>query len=434
MALCVGHQLIRCGANHKLLSRLTKQASRISPITCKRWLNLQEYQSKKLMEDYSVNVQRFHLVDSAPAAESAAQDLLNTNAKELVIKAMILAGGRGKGHFTSGLKGGVHLTKDPKKVLELCKEMIGYNLITKQTPPAGVQVKNVMVAEALDIARETYFAILMDRAHNGPVMVGSPAGGMDIEEVAEKTPHLIFKDAIDINKGIYDLQAAKMAENLGFVGEKAQKAAEQIKKLYELFIKVDATQVEINPFGETPDGDVVCFDAKVNFDDNAEFRQKDIFALEDKSESDPKEVDATNSGLSYISMDGNIACLVNGAGLAMATMDIIQHCGGSPANFLDLGGGVQEHQVYHAFKIVMSDEKVKAILVNIFGGIVDCKIIANGIVKAGRELNINVPLVVRLEGMNVNEAKKILEESKLPITSAEDFGDAAKKAVASVSS
>uniref|UniRef100_A0A6F9DU70 Succinate--CoA ligase [GDP-forming] subunit beta, mitochondrial n=1 Tax=Phallusia mammillata TaxID=59560 RepID=A0A6F9DU70_9ASCI len=400
----------------------------------RRCLNLQEHQSKKLMHDFEINVQRFHVAETPSDAHTAAKSLMESNAKELVLKAMILAGGRGHGTFSSGLKSGVHLTDDPQRVENLCKDMLGYNLVTKQTPKDGVKVNKVMVAEAYTIARETYFAILMDRGYNGPVMVGSPAGGMDIEDVAEKTPHLIFKDPIDINTGIQDSQALKMAKNLGFAGEKQAAAAEQIKRLYTLFIDVDATQVEINPFGETREGQVVCFDAKLNFDDNAAFRQKNIFEMDDKTESDTREVDATDHGLNYIAMDGNIACLVNGAGLAMATMDIIQHCGGTPANFLDLGGGVQEHQVFHAFKIVLSDPKVKAILVNIFGGIVDCKIIANGIVKAGKELDIKYPLVVRLEGMNVEAAKQILKDSNLPITSADDFGDAARKVVACVPS
>jgi len=401
-------------------------------VSAKRMLNLQEYQSKSLMKDYDVNVQQFHIVDKPSDALNAATHLMETCAKELVIKAMILAGGRGKGTFDSGLKGGVHLTKDPSKVPELCESMIGYRLKTKQTPPEGVKVSKVMVAEALNIERETYFAILMDREHNGPVMVGSPAGGMDIEDVAEKTPELIFKDAIDINTGMSDEQAMKMATNLQFEGVKQRNAADQIKKLYKLFLDVDATQVEINPLGETDTGDVVCFDAKVNFDDNAEFRQKKIFAMEDHAESDPKEVEASQSGLSYISMDGNIACLVNGAGLAMATMDMIQHCGGKPANFLDLGGGVNEDQVFKAFQIIKSVEQVDAILVNIFGGIVNCVTIANGIVKAGRELDLKVPLVVRLEGSNVKEAKEIIANCGLPITAADGFEDAAKKVVKSI--
>ncbi|XP_011743035.1 succinate--CoA ligase [GDP-forming] subunit beta, mitochondrial isoform X2 [Macaca nemestrina] len=420
-------------------------------LTSRRWLNLQEYQSKKLMSDNGVRVQRFFVADTANEALEAAKRL---NAKEIVLKAQILAGGRGKGVFNSGLKGGVHLTKDPNVVGQLAKQMIGYNLATKQTPKEGVKVNKVMVAEALDISRETYLAILMDRSCNGPVLVGSPQGGVDIEEVAASNPELIFKEQIDIFEGIKDSQAQRMAENLGFVGPLKSQAADQITKLYNLFLKIDATQVEVNPFGETPEGQVVCFDAKINFDDNAEFRQKDIFAMDDKSENEPIENEAAKYDLKYIGLDGNIACFVNGAGLAMATCDIIFLNGGKPANFLDLGGGVKEAQVYQAFKLLTADPKegsgaaffslhlskvfsleikqVEAILVNIFGGIVNCAIIANGITKACRELELKVPLVVRLEGTNVQEAQKILSNSGLPITSAVDLEDAAKKAVASV--
>ncbi|NWZ70599.1 SUCB2 ligase, partial [Acrocephalus arundinaceus] len=325
-------------------------------LTPRRWLNLQEYQSKKIMADHGVTVQRFFVADSANDALEAAQRL---KAKEIVLKAQILAGGRGKGIFNSGLKGGVHLTKDPKTVEQLAKQMIGYNLSTKQTPKDGVTVKKVMVAEALDICRETYFAILMDRACNGPVMVGSPQGGVDIEEVAVTSPELIFKEEIDIFEGVKDRQALQMAKNLGFQGPLQQQAADQIKKLYNLFLKIDATQVEVNPFGETPEGQVVCFDAKINFDDNAEFRQKEIFAMDDKSENEPIENEAAKYDLKYIGLDGNIACFVNGAGLAMATCDIISLNGGKPANFLDLGGGVKEAQVYQAFKLLTADPKVK---------------------------------------------------------------------------
>ncbi|TRY60390.1 hypothetical protein DNTS_012019 [Danionella cerebrum] len=246
----------------------------------------------------------------------------------------------------------------PAVVGELASKMLGYNLTTKQTPKDGVQVKTVMVAEALDITRETYFAILMDRACNGPVMVGSPQGGMDIEEVAATTPELIFKEVIDIFEGVRDDQALRMAANLGFKGELERQAADQIKRLYDLFLKVDATQVEVNPLGETPEGQVVCFDAKINFDDNAEFRQKSVFAMDDTAESDPTETEAAKFDLKYIGMDGNIACFVNGAGLAMATCDIIDLHGGKPANFLDLGGGVKENQVYAAFKLLTADPKV----------------------------------------------------------------------------
>jgi succinyl-CoA synthetase beta subunit len=289
-----------------------------------------------------------------------------------------------------------------------------------------------MVAEALDIERETYLAFLMDRTCNGPVIVGSPMGGMDIEEVAHKNPEAIYKEPVDITVGVTDAQARKMADFLGFKGTMLDDAAEQIKRLYGLFLKVDATQIEINPFGETPDGQVVSFDAKINFDDNAAFRQKAIFAMDDTTESDKREVEAAKHNLNYIGMDGNIGCLVNGAGLAMATMDLIKLHGGEPANFLDVGGGVTEGQVYHAFKILTSDSQVKAILVNVFGGIVNCATIANGIVNAAKSIKMTIPVIVRLEGTNVNAARTILEQSGLAIKTGADFEDAAIKAVASL--
>lgn len=394
-----------------------------------RHLNLQEYQSKQLMNEHGIVVQSFRVASSTNEAEEILQSF---HVDEYVIKAQILAGGRGKGTFSSGLKGGVKLTKNPKDVPKLVDQMIGYKLVTKQTPKGGVLVNKVMIAEAVDIARETYLAILMDRESGGPVIVASPAGGVDIEEVASKTPDLIYKEIIDINTGITDSQAKKIAEKLNFKGDLVRQAAQQIAKLYHLFMKVDATQIEINPFGETKDKRVLCFDAKLNFDDNAEFRQKNIFAMDDHSESDPREVDAAKYHLNYIGMDGNIACMVNGAGLAMATMDIIHMYGGNPANFLDVGGMVQEEQVYQAFRILTSDENVKAVLVNIFGGIVNCAIIARGITNACRNIKLKVPLVVRLEGTNVDEAKSILANSGLPIVTASDLDDAAKKAVASL--
>jgi len=395
-----------------------------------RKLNLQEFSSKELMEKHGLAVQRFKVAETDQEGVDGAQYLLDTGASELVIKAQILAGGRGKGTFDSGFKGGVHLTKDPKEVGALVKAMVGNRLSTKQTPPEGVEVKKVMVAHALDIERETYLAVLMDRAFNGPVLVGSPDGGMDIEEVAEKTPERIFTMPIDINDGISREQSIEMAKNLNFDGDKIITAAEQIEKLYNLFIAVDATQVEINPFGETTEGDVVCFDAKINFDDNAAYRQKEIFAMGDTAESDPREVDAEQFGLNYIGLDGQIGCLVNGAGLAMATMDIVKLEGGEPANFLDLGGGVQEQGVYEAFRIITSDPRVKTILVNIFGGIVNCEVIARGINRAYAELGITVPVVCRLEGTNVDSAKQILAASGNPVQSADSMQDAAKKAVA----
>lgn len=305
-------------------------------------------------------------------------------------------------------------------------------LITKQTPKEGIPVNHVMVAESVDILRETYLCILMDREYNGPVIIASPAGGMDIEDVAHKTPELIRTVPVDIFEGVTDAMANDLAEFLLFKGDLKQKAAQEIKNIWEMFLKVDAVQVEINPFVETPQGQVVSVDAKIGFDDNAKFRQQEIFDMEDTTESDPREVEANKCNLNYIGMDGNIGCLVNGAGLAMATMDIIQLYGASPANFLDVGGTVQEQQVLQAFKILTSDKNVKAILVNVFGGIVNCATIASGIVGASKSIELKVPLIVRLEGTNVDAAKKILQESGLPIQSASDLDDAAKKAVASI--
>uniref|UniRef100_A0A8C2EF44 Succinate-CoA ligase, GDP-forming, beta subunit n=1 Tax=Cyprinus carpio TaxID=7962 RepID=A0A8C2EF44_CYPCA len=358
-------------------------------VSPRRWLNLQEYQSKKLMQDSGVTVQRFFVADTASEALEAAKRLNRKCKKNFFSQKTTI--------FNDFITEHIHLLK------KLAGKMLGFNLTTKQTPKEGVKVKTVMVAEALDISRETYFAILMDRSCNGPVMVGSPQCGVDIEEVAE---------VIDIFEGVRDDQALRMAANLGFKGP-----LEKQVMVPKLFCCLST---------------VVCFDAKINFDDNAEFRQKAVFAMDDTTESDPLETEAAKYDLKYIGLDGNIACFVNGAGLAMATCDIIDLHGGKPANFLDLGGGVKENQVYVAFKLLTADPKVEAILVNIFGGIVNCAIIANGITKACRELELKVPLVVRLEGTNVQEAKRILSESGLPITSASDLDDAAKKAVAAI--
>jgi len=395
----------------------------------KRNLNLLEYQSKGLLQNYDVTVQKFRVASTAEEAVKIPQDF---PCKEYVIKAQVLAGGRGKGHFDNGFKGGVHLTKDPNKVPELVTSMVGNRLITKQTPPEGFPVSKVMVAEAIDIVRETYFCILMDREYNGPVIVASPDGGVDIEEVAEKTPERIMKMPVDIKTGLTDEAAGKVAAFLGFEGDLQSQCAEQIKRLYQMFLKVDCLQLEVNPLAETPEGIIYTADAKLGFDDNAQFRQKDIFDMEDTTESDPREVEAASWNLNYVQMDGNIGCLVNGAGLAMATMDIIKYYGGEPANFLDVGGSVQEHQVREAFRIISEDDKVKAILVNVFGGIVDCATIANGVVNACRSIDLKIPLVVRLEGTNVDNAKKVLADSGLPILSATDLDDAAQKAVKSL--
>ncbi|ORY00690.1 Suclg2 protein, partial [Basidiobolus meristosporus CBS 931.73] len=397
-----------------------------------RSLHLHEYQSKQLMDKYNVDTQRFKVVTSPDQVLKATKELLDQNAQEFVIKAQVHAGGRGKGTLSSGLKGGVQLTTDQEKAKDFVSKMVGYRLVTHQTPPEGVPVQKVMIAEALDIARETYFAILMDRASGGPVMVASPEGGVDIETVAAKTPEKIFKEPIDISKGVQPEQTENLARKLGFTGEKVKKASEQMQNLYKLFIDLDAIQVEINPFGETPSGRVVCFDAKIGFDDNAIFRHQDLLSEHDTSEDDPREVEAEKHGLNYVGMTGNIGCLVNGAGLAMATMDIIKNYGGSPANFLDVGGSATAGQVKEAFKILSSDKQVKAVLVNIFGGIMKCDTIAEGIVQAARDINLNMPLVVRLSGTNVDLGKKILADSKLPIIAADDLDDAAQKCASAV--
>ncbi|XP_058058204.1 succinate--CoA ligase [GDP-forming] subunit beta, mitochondrial [Anopheles bellator] len=394
----------------------------------KRYLNLLEYQSKKLLEESGVAIQNFRILEGKQDA-----DLLSGfNVKEYVVKAQILAGGRGKGYFDNGFKGGVHITKNRSEVLPLVEKMVGHRLITKQTPKDGILVKKVMVAALTNIVRETYFSIVMDREHNGPVLIASPAGGMDIEAVAKETPSKIKTIPVDITKGITRVQALDVAKFLEFNNMLLERAADEIMKLYSLFTKVDAVQIEINPLAETDDGRVISVDAKLNFDDNAQFRQKDIFAMEVHEDTDPKEIEASKYNLNYIAMEGNIGCLVNGAGLAMATMDIIKLNGGSPANFLDVGGSVKEDQVLKAFQILTSDENVKAILVNVFGGIVNCATIANGIVSATKTMNLQVPLIVRLEGTNVNEAKQILKLSGLKIQSAVDLDEAAKKAVQSI--
>lgn len=391
-----------------------------------RCLNLQEYQSKGLMDKYGVTIQPFLVAKSGPDAAEKAHIMLNERgADEIVLKAQILAGGRGKGTFSSGLKGGVKLSKEPSEIGQLTEKMIGFNLVTKQTGAEGSPVSNVMVAKALNIVKETYLAIVLDRAYGGPVIIASPDGGVDIEEVAEKTPERVFKIPVDIFEGISDEAAVDLAHKLEFEGDAIPQAAREIKKLYELFIGVDATQVEVNPFGLTDENEVVCFDAKMNFDDNAQFRQKDIFEMEDTSETDPRELEAAKHDLNYIAMEGNIACLVNGAGLAMATMDIIQLHGGSPANFLDVGGSVQESQVEKAFNLLTRDPAVKAIFVNIFGGIVDCKVIATGIINACNKTGLELPLVVRLKGSNMEAARKLLGESGLDMKAYDEFDDAA---------
>lgn len=390
-----------------------------------RNLSLLESRSKELLQKFDISIQKFRIVNELKEAETVADEL---NAKEYVIKAQVHAGGRGLGIFNTGFKSGVHLTKDPARVKYFVENMLGHRLITKQTPKEGILVNAVMVAEAVDIKKETYFCILLDRAHNGPVIIASSRGGTDIENVAEKTPHLIKTIPLNIYKGVTPEIAGEIAAFLEFSNELQPKVARELMNLWELFVNIDAVQVEINPLVQTADDQVIAMDAKIQVDDNASFRQKEIFEKHDHSESNPKEVEAARHNLNYIAMDGNIGCLVNGAGLAMATMDIIKLYGGEPANFLDVGGNVNEVQVYHAFNILLSDSRVKSILVNVFGGIVNCGTIAKGIVNATQNLNLTIPLTVRLEGTNVSEGRQLLENSKLGIKFAENLDQAAQKA------
>jgi len=418
----------------QLLGGKTLGGSCVTPV---RFLNLHEYQSKELMEKYDVRVQKGYLAETPEEAAAVANKLVDMNVEDLILKAQIHAGGRGKGVFDNGFKGGVKVcfgADRAEQVTKYSKSMFGANLITKQTGPEGQPVNKVLIHEGINFDRELYFAILMDRAHGGPVIVASRQGGMDIEEVAEKDPEAIFTQAIDITKGIQAEQTERIGQLLGFEGEQLKDAQVQMTNLYELFVGCDATQVEINPLVQTKEGLVYCVDAKINFDDNAEFRQKDIYAGRDTAMEDEREVEASKSDLNYIGLDGEIGCMVNGAGLAMATMDIIQLNGGSPANFLDVGGGATAKQVEEAFRIITGDTRVKALLVNIFGGIMKCDIIAEGIVNAAKNLELKVPLIVRLEGTNVAEGIKILEESGLPIITALNLDEAAKKAVAAVPS
>lgn len=353
-----------------------------------------------------------------------------TPRKDVVIKAQVLSGGRGLGRFKNGFQGGVHMVKKDGQARSFAKEMLGQELVTKQAPN-GIICNKVLLMERMYIRHEMYLSILMDRHAQGPLLVCSPKGGTSIEDVAASNPEFIFTEPIDITLGLLDEQAHRMATHLGLEeGLPAHdKAIVLMKNLYEMFLACDCTQVEINPLAETPEGDVVVCDAKVNFDDNAAFRQSAIFARRDMTQEDPREVEASKYDLNYIGLDGTIGCMVNGAGLAMATMDIIQLKGGSPANFLDVGGGANEQQVQKAFEILNADPRVKAILVNIFGGIMRCDVIATGIINAAKEIGIRKPIVIRLQGTNVKEAKTLIEGCGFRMILADDLEDAATKAV-----
>jgi succinyl-CoA synthetase beta subunit len=389
-------------------------------------MNIHEYQANELLQKFDVATTRGRVASTLDEAEQIARELGDV---DIVVKAQTHAGGRGKGTFKNGFKGGVHVRSTPDEVRDVALKMLGQILVTHQTGPAGRKVNKLIVAESADIAREIYFAVLLDRATAAPVIVASTEGGVEIEAVAAKSPAKIIREPIDPLIGLQPFQTRKLAKQLGFESSQLKSASKLFEGLYRTFVAYDCSMVEVNPLVVTTNGDVLALDAKFNFDDNALYRHPEIAALRDIAEEDPREVEASKHGLNYIGLDGNIACLVNGAGLAMATMDIIKFYGGEPANFLDVGGGATEEQVTEAFKILIADKKVKAILVNIFGGIMKCDIIAQGIISAAKTLKLSVPLIVRLEGTNVEAGKKLIADSGLAVITADDLADAAQKAV-----
>jgi len=400
-------------------------------------MNIHEYQAKELLEKFDVATTRGRVASTADEAEAIARELGDVHLATgrvrpnggLVVKAQIHAGGRGKGTFKNGFKGGVHIVKSPKEAREVAEKMLGQTLVTHQTGAAGRVVHKVLVGESAEIAREIYFAILLDRAIAAPLIVASTEGGVEIETVAAKSPDRIIREPIDPLAGLQPFQMRKLAKQLGFEQSQTKAAMKLFDGLYRTFIGCDCSMVEINPLVVTKKGDVLALDAKFNFDDNALYRHPEIAAMRDVAEEDPREVEASKHELNYIGLDGNIACLVNGAGLAMATMDIIKFYGGNPANFLDVGGGATEEQVTEAFKILIADKNVKAILVNIFGGIMKVDVIAQGIINAAKTVKLSVPVIVRLEGTNVEKGKQLLKKSGVELIPADDLADAAQKAV-----
>ncbi|MDR3516986.1 MAG: ADP-forming succinate--CoA ligase subunit beta [Azospirillaceae bacterium] len=394
-------------------------------------MNIHEYQAKGLLKKYGVAVPRGGVAYTPSEAEEVATSL---GGAVWVVKSQIHAGGRGAGRFVDNPqgKGGVRVVKSIAEVGANVGEMLGHVLVTKQTGPGGKEVKRVYIEEGADIKRELYLGLLIDRTTSRVTIMASTEGGMEIEEVAHHSPEKILKVAIDPATGVQGFHARKLAYGLGLEGKQIGAAVRFIQAAYRAFIDLDASIVEINPLVVTGAGEIIALDAKMNFDDNALFRHKDIEELRDVDEEEASELEATRHGLNYVKLDGNIGCMVNGAGLAMATMDIIKLYGGEPANFLDVGGGATRERVTTAFKLILSDANVEGILVNIFGGIMRCDVIAEGVVAAAREVSLHVPLVVRLEGTNVELGKKILKESGLPILSADNLADAAEKVVNAV--
>ena len=385
-------------------------------------MNIHEYQAKDLLRQYGVAVLNGKMATTPEAAQVAAEEL---GGQLCVVKAQIHAGGRGKA-------GGVKLAKTPQEARDIAAGLLGKNLVTHQTGPEGKEVQKVFVEQGCAIAKEFYLGMVLDRATSRVTVMASSEGGVEIEEVAARSPEKILREAVDPALGVGDFQGRKIAYGLGLPKEAIPKAVAFVRALYRAFIETDASLVEINPLVLTQDNDLVALDAKMGFDDNALYRQPEVRDLRDVSEENEKEIAASKFDLSYIALDGDIGCMVNGAGLAMATMDIIKHYGAEPANFLDVGGGATTEKVTEAFKIILSDPKVKGVLVNIFGGIMRCDVVADGVVEAAKQVKLSVPLVVRLEGTNVEQGKQILAQSGLNIIPASDLADGAKKAVEAV--
>ncbi|CAH8432328.1 unnamed protein product [Schistosoma turkestanicum] len=409
-------------------------------VKCVRTLKVHEYSAMELLKKYKIEVPKSVVVQNIDEVKAACKEFGvlpksetknsgddSTASKDMVLKAQVLTGGRGKGTWDSGLKGGVKIVYSVEEAVDVANHMLGHRIYTAQTGSAGQLCNKLLACERKYLRREHYLAIVLDRSSGGPVMIGCQQGGVNIEDIARDSPDALIKIPIDINKGLDKKDASLMARQLGF--SHPDEAAVYIERLYKLFDSTDCTLLEINPICQDLNGHAVCMDCKMNFDENAAFRQKEIFAQRDWSQEDERDVKASEAGLNYIGLDGNIGCLVNGAGLAMATMDLIQLHGGSPANFLDVGGGATVSQVTEAFRLIMSDSKVNAILVNIFGGIMRCDVIAQGIVAAATELNIKIPIVVRLQGTKVADAKAVLATSHMKIAGCSDLDDAAKMAV-----
>jgi succinyl-CoA synthetase beta subunit len=383
-------------------------------------VKIHEYQAKSVLARFGVPVPRGEVAFTPAEAVDAAKRL---GGRVTVVKAQIHAGGRGKG-------GGVKIARSPDEVEQFAKQLIGMTLVTHQTGPEGRKVGRLLVEEGLEIERELYLSILIDRAAAAPLIIGSAAGGMDIEEVAAREPEKILREHINPGTGIVAFQGRKLAFGMGLSAGPANKLVKLLEAIYKAFVETDASMIEINPLILTKGGDLLALDAKVTFDDNALYRHPDLRELRDIGEEDPLEVEASTFSLNYIRLDGNIGCMVNGAGLAMATMDIIKLAGGEPANFLDVGGGANAEQIKNAFRILMADKNVKAVLINIFGGILRCDVLAQGVIAAVTELGVRVPIVVRMEGTNVEEGKRMLRESSLSFTTADSMGEAAEKVVA----